>query len=72
MNRNVTQDQIIKFVYGELSFKDTASLYDKIDQEPESLKDLEDYAALKLELNKLNLKPSKDLEKKILAFSAEF
>ena len=70
MNRSVTQEELIRFVYGELSFAHTAELYDKIDDDVENLKTLEAYASLKFELDKLVLKPSKEFEKKILEYSA--
>ncbi|MBI1184553.1 hypothetical protein GC194_09785 [bacterium] len=72
MHRTVTQHQIIKFVYGELSFSETATLYDEMDNDPESLRDLEVYASLKLDLNKLVLSPSDNLLKNVLSFSADY
>lgn len=72
MDRNVTQEEIIKFVYGELSFSDTAELYDRIDAEPESQQDLETYAAMKFELDRLMMSPSSKAIKNILTFSENF
>ncbi|MFY0673787.1 MAG: hypothetical protein JXQ87_10295 [Bacteroidia bacterium] len=72
MDRNVTQEELIKFVYGELSFADTADLYDKIDDDAPSLKTLETYAALKFELDRLVMKPSNKVEKNIIEFSASY
>jgi hypothetical protein len=72
MDRNVTQEELIKFVYGELSFADTADLYDKIDDDADSLTTLETYAALKFELDRLVMKPSSKIEEKILEYSANY
>lgn len=72
MDGNVTQDQIIKFVYGELSFEATAKLYDEIDQSPDQLADLEVYAALKMEIDALSLAPSKRVRENVLEFSQTF
>ena len=72
MNRDLNQEEIIKFVYGELSFSETASLYDRIDHEPEAIKDLEAFAELKLRLDRLKVSPSEDFEQRILDFSKSF
>lgn len=72
MTGNVTQEEIIKFVYGELSFQETADLYDRIDNEPERITDLEVYSSLKFQLNKVTLSPSENVLKRSLEFSRTF
>ena len=66
MRGNVTQEELIKFVYGELSFQETADLYDRIDNEPESLSDLEAYADLKLVIGKPSLRPSEKVLERLM------
>ena len=72
MDGNVTQDQIIKFVYGELSFEDTARLYNQIDNKPDHLLYLETFAALKLEIDSISLTPGFDVKQRIMKFSKDF
>lgn len=69
---NVTQEELIRFVYGELSFQETADLYDRVDSEPERLADLEAYADLKLLIGKPSLKPSSQVLERLMKFSREF
>jgi len=72
MTGNVTQEEIIKFVYGELSFQETADLYDRIDNEPERIADLEVYSSLKFKLDKVTMSPSENVLKRSLEFSRSF
>lgn len=72
MTGNVTQEEIIKFVYGELSFQETADLYDRIDNEPEKIHDLEEYSSLKFQLDKVTMCPSENVLKRSLEFSRSF
>lgn len=72
MDGNVTQNQIIKFVYGELSFEATARLYHEIDSDPQHLTDLETFAALKMEIDSLALTPGFDVRQNILEYSKSF
>lgn len=72
MTGNVTQEEIIKFVYGELSFQETADLYDRIDHEPERVQDLEEYASIKFQLDKVTMSPSRNVLKRSLEFSKSF
>ena len=72
MNGDVTHEEIIKFVYGELSFSETADLYDKIDLSKENQQYLETCASLKFELDNLLMSPSQKVVENILSFSANY
>lgn len=72
MSRNVTQEKLIKFLYGELSFDETHTLYDDLDNDPEAHKDLELMVEAKQELNSIKLNPSSETVNRILDFSASY
>ena len=72
MSGNVTQDQLIKFVYGELSFEETSRLYDKLDSDPKNMKNLEEVVEIKNELDQVRMKPSNDCIQSILKFSRDY
>ena len=60
MQRSVTQEEIIKFMYGELSFEHTAQLYDAIDSDRDAMEDLEAFAEMKRQLSVIKEKPSSE------------
>lgn len=72
MSRNVTQEKLIKFLYGELSFDETHALYDELDNDQEAQKDLEVMVEAKENLDKLRFNPKSETINKILDFSASY
>lgn len=72
MSRNVTQEKLIKFLYGELSFDETHALYDELDDDKEAQRDLEVMVEAKENLNQLHFNPKSETVNKILDFSASY
>lgn len=70
MTKNVTRNELIQFIYGELSFEQTAKLYEQIGKTPSLEEDLNALVDLKNELNQVKLNPSKSVVDNILNFSA--
>lgn len=72
MAESTTQDQLIKFIYGELSFDEIGQLYDQLDQDREAMKSLHELVDAKEQLDQQKLKPSHAVIERILNYSNNY
>ena len=72
MIKTVTQDELIKYVYGETSEEENEQIEYSLSFDEELKNDLSDFTFIKNEIKKINLSPSQRLVDNLIFFSKNY